>query len=81
MSRGNGFSHTVFKKVSINDVDIRVIRERLSMTQTEFANAFGFSVRSLQNWETSSRGPSGATRAYLIVISRIPKEVEKALFQ
>ncbi len=61
------------------DVDVKKIRTKLGMTQAEFAARFGFSVNTLRHWEQGKRRPEGATRAYLLVIDRAPKTVEKAL--
>ena len=59
--------------------DVKAIRTRLNMTQEEFAGRFGFSVNTLRHWEQGSRQPEGPTRAYLLVIERAPKAVQKAL--
>ncbi len=60
-------------------IDVRAIRSRLSMTQEEFSARFGFSVNTLRHWEQGKRQPEGAARAYLLVIDRAPKAVQKAL--
>jgi putative transcriptional regulator len=49
------------------------------MTQEEFAGEFGFSVNTLRHWEQGKRQPEGPARAYLLVIDRAPKTVQKAL--
>jgi putative transcriptional regulator len=61
------------------DIDVRAIRTKLGMTQDEFAGRFGFSVNTLRHWEQGKRQPEGPTRAYLLVIDRAPKAVQKAL--
>jgi putative transcriptional regulator len=61
------------------DVDVKAIRNKLEMTQEEFAGRFGFSVNTLRHWEQGRRIPEGPTRAYLLVIERNPKAVQKAL--
>ncbi len=61
------------------DIDVKAIRVRLSMTQEEFAGRFGFSVNTLRHWEQGVRQPEGPARAYLLVIDRAPKAVQKAL--
>ena len=61
------------------DVDVKAIRARLAMTQEEFAGRFGFSVNTLRHWEQGVRRPDGPARAYLLVIDRAPKAVQKAL--
>ena len=60
-------------------IDVRAIRTRLGMTQEEFAGRFGCSVNTLRHCEQVKRQPEGATRAYLLVIDRAPRAVEKAL--
>jgi putative transcriptional regulator len=62
-----------------DDIDVRAIRTKLGMTQDEFAGRFGFSVNTLRHWEQGKRQPEGPTRAYLLVIDRAPKAVQKAL--
>lgn len=61
------------------DIDVKAIRARLGMTQEEFAGRFGFSINTLRHWEQGRRVPEGPTRAYLLVIDRNPKAVQKAL--
>ena len=60
-------------------IDVKAIRMNLGMTQEEFAGRFGFSVNTLRHWEQGARQPEGPTRAYLMVIERAPKAVQKAL--
>ena len=61
------------------EIDVRAIRDRLGLTQQQFAVRFGFNINTLRHWEQGRRVPEGPTRAYLIVIDREPKAVEKAL--
>ena len=60
-------------------IDVKAIRARLGMSQQAFAGRFGFSVNTLRHWEQGRRAPEGPTRAYLLVIDRNPKAVQKAL--
>jgi putative transcriptional regulator len=60
-------------------VDVRAIRTKLGLTQEEFAGRFGFSVNTLRHWERGDHQPEGPTRAYLLVIDRASKAVQKAL--
>jgi putative transcriptional regulator len=60
-------------------IDVKAIRAKLEMTQEEFAGRFGFSINTLRHWEQGRRVPEGPTRAYLLVIDRNPKAVQKAL--
>jgi putative transcriptional regulator len=60
-------------------VDVRAIRARSGLSQSEFAREYGFSVRTLQEWESGGARPPSAVRAYLTVIDRNPKAVRAAL--
>lgn len=59
--------------------DVRQIREKLNKSQTEFAHMIGVSVSTLQNWEQGRRQPDGPARALLVVASKAPDVVAKAL--
>ncbi|MFL4468864.1 helix-turn-helix domain-containing protein [Tateyamaria armeniaca] len=58
---------------------MRAIREKLGISQAEFAIRFGFSLSSLRNWEQGRRFPDGPARTLLKVIDADPKAVESAL--
>jgi putative transcriptional regulator len=60
-------------------VDVKAIRAKLGMTQEEFSGRFGFNINTLRHWEQGMRQPEGPARAYLLVIDRAPKAVQKAL--
>jgi putative transcriptional regulator len=60
-------------------VDVKAIRTRLKMSQSEFAERFYFPIRTLQDWELGRNQPYSPIRAYLLVIATNPKMVEKAL--
>ncbi len=60
-------------------VDVRAIRARSGLSQSEFAREYGFSVRTLQEWESGGAKPPSAVRAYLTVIDRNPRAVRTAL--
>ena len=61
------------------EVDVKAIRKRLALSQSEFAARFGFAVDAVQNWEQGRRRPDGAARAFLRVIEREPAAVARAL--
>ena len=60
-------------------VDVKAIREKISLSQSEFAKLFGLSKRTLEHWEHGRRAPSGPARAFLTVIAREPEAVRRAL--
>jgi putative transcriptional regulator len=60
-------------------VDVKSIRAKSGLSQSEFARRYGFSLRTLQDWEMGRTAPASAVRAYLKVIERFPETVERAL--
>lgn len=70
-------------RVTVYDVpqsiDVKKVRERLGMSQPEFALKFGFSLGTLRQWEQGRRTPDGPARVLLTVISHQPGAVTKAL--
>lgn len=60
-------------------INVKAIREKVSMSQDEFARQYGFSKRSLEQWEQGRRNPTGASRAFLVVIASEPDAVHRAL--
>lgn len=61
------------------EIDVKAIREPISLSQAEFAKLFGLSKRTLEHWEHGRRIPSGPARAFLTVIAREPDAVRRAL--
>jgi putative transcriptional regulator len=59
--------------------DVKKIRQKLSMSQTEFALMIGVSVATLRNWEQGRRVPEGPARALLKVVAKRPDAVVDAL--
>ena len=64
---------------SVPDVDVRAARERLGMTQADFARAFAVALPTLRKWEQGQRRPDGPARVLLRVIDREPDAVRRAL--
>jgi putative transcriptional regulator len=60
-------------------VDVQAIRVRCRLSQAVFARRYGFSARTVQDWEQGRRKPDAAVRAYLTVIDRNRRAVEQAL--
>lgn len=58
---------------------IRQLRNRLSMSQDEFGNAFGIPATSIRQYEIGRYMPPPAVRAYLKVIEAEPEVVKRAV--
>ncbi len=63
----------------LDGVDVKAVREKSGLSQTEFAFLYGFNPRTLQQWEQGRSKPDNAVRAYLTVIDRNPNAVAEAL--
>ena len=59
--------------------DVAQIRKSLHLSQKQFARHFKIPVATLRDWEQHRREPDAASRAYLTVIQKDSKAVEKAL--
>ena len=60
-------------------INVRVVRQRLKLTQEEFAVRYGLTLARVRDWEQGRSTPDSAARAYLTVIEREPKAVQRAL--
>lgn len=56
----------------IEDPDVASIREKYSMSQSEFAALLGISLATLQNWEQGRRRPQGPARVLLHLAEKNP---------
>jgi putative transcriptional regulator len=65
--------------IDVAELDVGVIRNKVGLSQDDFASAFGVSVGTLRNWEQGRNRPDGPARALLTVIDRDPAAVLKAL--
>lgn len=63
----------------VNPPNVKAIRRRLKMSQSEFARAFRIPMGTLRNWEQGVRQPDATAAAYLNVIARHPKTVLEAV--
>ncbi len=59
--------------------DIKAIRSKVNMSQSEFAFMIGVSVATLQNWEQGRRTPEGPARALLKIAAENPEALLHAL--
>src|SRR6266567_6726753 len=59
--------------------DVKAIRERLRLSQRQFAEMFGLSLSVVRDWEQRRFIPDQAARTLLKVIDRNPEAVKQAL--
>ena len=63
----------------LKPTDIKAVRRKLNLSQSEFALMIGVSLSTLQNWEQGRRRPEGPAQALLKVAASNPKAVADAL--
>jgi putative transcriptional regulator len=59
--------------------DVAALRRFVGLTQAQFAEALGISVRTLQNWEQDRVKPDGPGLALLRIAARDPGVIRKNL--
>jgi putative transcriptional regulator len=58
--------------------NVRAIRRKLRMSQTEFAEKYRIPLPTLKNWEQGRRQPDATASAYLQAIAMRPREISEA---
>ena len=58
---------------------VKVLRQRLGMTQREFAEAFHLPITTLRDWEQHRTTPDAPARALLLAIERDPEVIRRLL--
>ena len=58
---------------------VRRVRRRLGLSQAEFAKRIDVSLDTIRNWEQGKRSPTGAAKALLRVLDKVPEAALAAL--
>jgi putative transcriptional regulator len=58
---------------------VKVLRQRLDMTQAQFAEAFRLPITTLRDWEQHRSTPDAPARALLLAIERDPEAMRRLL--
>ena len=58
---------------------VKSLRERMGLTQREFATAFHLPLTTLRDWEQRRSIPDAPARALLLAIERDPKKMKSLL--
>jgi putative transcriptional regulator len=67
------------RRFELTPPDVKAVRERIGLSQSEFARLMRVSVKTLQNWEQRRRHPTGPAAALLKIVATAPEAVMKAL--
>lgn len=64
-----------------DDIDVKNVREKLSLSQSQFAAMFGFNLATVQSWERAKnpRKPNRTARILLTALDRKPGALFDAL--
>jgi len=57
--------------------DVAKLRAKFGISQEEFAQRFGLSLRTLQEWEQKRRAPDGPAQLLLRIIADEPEAAER----
>ena len=68
----------VGRKCTAESYPVVRARENSGLTQAEFAQLLGVSIRTLQDWEQGRRKPSGAAQSLLLIAEKKPKVLKEA---
>jgi len=58
---------------------VKMLRQRLGMTQVQFAEAFHLPITTLRDWEQRRSTPDAPARALLLAIERDPEVMRRLL--
>jgi len=67
------------RRFTFKEPEVKNIREKTGLSQTNFAQLIGVSKRTLENWEQGRRHPTGPARALLKIVESDPKSALLAL--
>ena len=64
---------------TLSALDIKAIRQRFRLSQSQMAIYLGVKTKTLQNWEQGVRRPTAAAQTLLLVLEKEPEAVLRAL--
>lgn len=64
---------------SFSPLDVKKIREKMGLSQTQFSRLIHVSINTLQNWEQGRRNPQGPALVLLQILKKDPVHAVKAL--
>lgn len=67
------------RRMTVASQDVKLVREQIGLSQSEFASLMRVSVKTLQNWEQHRRNPTGPAAALLKIVSTAPELALKTL--
>ncbi|NOX26899.1 MAG: helix-turn-helix domain-containing protein [Gammaproteobacteria bacterium] len=69
------------RAIHFPEPEIKAIREKTGLSQSNFALLIGVSKRTLENWEQGRRHPTGPAKVLLRLLNDDPKHAIETLHQ
>lgn len=63
----------------IPDIDLKALRKKLGLNQTEFAKKYSINLATLRNWECGKSSPMSTVKLFLFLLSEMSKDINKIL--
>ena len=76
LSKGKARPSRQFK---VDAANVKGLRERIGLSQSEFAGLMRVSIKTLQNWEQRRCTPTGPAAALLKIVAAAPELAQKSL--
>ena len=69
------------RRIKITPPDVKGVREKIGLSQSEFSQLMHVSIKTLQNWEQHRRTPTGPAAVLLKIVQTAPDIAMKTLNQ
>ena len=67
------------RRINVMAPDAKAVREKIGLSQSEFARLMRVSIKTLQNWEQHRRTPTGPAAALLKIVLTAPDVALRSL--
>ena len=67
------------RQFRVDAANVKGLRERIGLSQSEFARLMRVSIKTLQNWEQRRCTPTGPAAALLKIVATAPEVALKSL--
>ena len=74
--RGEKVAGSITTVSALETPQVKEIREAVKISQSQFAQLIGVSLRTMQNWEQRRTVPTGPARALLKIVASNPRALK-----